>query len=116
MLNLDQFMNIRFLQKQGHSVREIARLTGHARNTVRKLLRAKRAPVPAPRGRASKLDPYKPYLTERWQAHGLSAVRAVAIRNDGLSSVAAEAGALAGDYSDSWRWSVCAWVETLASL
>jgi len=75
MLNLDQFMNIRFLQKQGHSVREIARLTGHSRNTVRKLLRAKRAPVPAPRVRASKLDPYKPYLTERWQTHGLSAVR-----------------------------------------
>jgi transposase len=75
MLNLDQFMNIRFLQKQGHSVREIARLTGHSRNTVRKLLRAKRAPAPAPRVRASKLDPYKPYLTERWQAHGLSAVR-----------------------------------------
>jgi transposase len=75
MLNLDQFMNIRFLQKQGHSVREIARMTGHARNTVRKLLRAKRAPAPAPRVRASKLDPYKPYLTERWQAHGLSAVR-----------------------------------------
>jgi transposase len=44
MLNLDQFMNIRFLQKQGHSVREIARMTGHSRNTVRKLLRAKRAP------------------------------------------------------------------------
>ena len=28
MLNLDQFMNIRFLHRQGHSVREIARLTG----------------------------------------------------------------------------------------
>jgi transposase len=75
MLNLDQFMNIRFLQKQGHSVREIARMTGHARNTVRKLLRARRAPTPAVRVRASKLDRYKPYLTERWQAHGLSAVR-----------------------------------------
>jgi len=75
MLNLDQFMNIRFLQKQGHSVREIARMTGHSRNTVRKLLRAKRAPVATARVRASKLDPYKPYLTERWQAHGLSAVR-----------------------------------------
>ncbi len=75
MLNLDQFMNIRFLHKQGHSVREIARLTGHSRNTVRKLLRTKRTPTPVPRGRISKLDPYKPYLTERWQAHGLSAVR-----------------------------------------
>lgn len=75
MLNLDQFMNIRFLQKQGHSVREIARLTGHSRNTVRKLLRAKRAPTPSPRVRPSKLDTYKPYLTERWTAHALSAVR-----------------------------------------
>ena len=75
MLNLDQFMNIRFLHRQGHSVREIARLTGHSRNTVRKLLRATRAPTPAPRVRPSLLDPYKPYLIERWKAHGLSAVR-----------------------------------------
>jgi transposase len=75
MLNLDQFMNIRFLHKQGHSVREIARLTGHSRNTVRKLLRAKRAPTPVSRTRVSKLNDYKAYLTERWQAHGLSAVR-----------------------------------------
>ncbi len=48
MLNLDQFMNIRFLQKQGHSARQIARLTGHSRNTVRKLLRAQTAPAPKP--------------------------------------------------------------------
>ncbi len=75
MLNLDQFMNIRFLHRQGHSVREIARLTGHSRNTVRKLLRTTRAPVPAPRVRSSALDPFKAYLTQRWQAHGLSAVR-----------------------------------------
>ncbi|HTO03558.1 MAG TPA: hypothetical protein VL069_07640 [Opitutus sp.] len=75
MLKLDQFMNIRFLHNQGHSVREIARLTGHARNTVRKLLRATLTPVPPSRARVSKLDAYKPYLTERWQAHGLSAVR-----------------------------------------
>jgi len=75
MLNLDQFMNIRFLQKQGHGVREIARLTGHARNTVRKLLRAKQPPTPSPRRRSSKLDPHKDYLAQRWQEHGLSAVR-----------------------------------------
>jgi hypothetical protein len=75
MLNLDQFMNIRFLHRQGHSVRAIARLTGHSRNTVRRLLRVTRAPIPAPRVRASMLDPYKPYLIERWKAHGLSAVR-----------------------------------------
>ena len=77
MLNLDQFMNIRFLQKQGHSVREIARLSGHSRNTVRKLLRATRAPIPKPQVRPSQLDIHKAYLTERWQAHQLSAVRLV---------------------------------------
>jgi transposase len=78
MLNLDQFMNIRFLQKQGHSVRQIARLTGHSRNTVRKLLRASTAPTPKPRERGSKLDDHRDYLTERWQAHRLSAVRLLA--------------------------------------
>lgn len=75
MLNFDQFMNVRFLKKQGHSVRAIARLTGHSRNTVRKLLRVTRTPTPKARMRESKLDAFKPYLTERWQAHGLSAVR-----------------------------------------
>lgn len=78
MLNLDQFMNIRFLQKQGHSVRQIARMTGHSRNTVRKLLRATTAPTPTLRERASKLDAHRDYLTERWQAHRLSAVRLLA--------------------------------------
>ncbi|MDO8587625.1 MAG: helix-turn-helix domain-containing protein [Armatimonadota bacterium] len=53
-------MNIRFLKKQGHSVREIARLTGHSRNTVRRLLRAKLAPIPPSRVRPSQLDAYKP--------------------------------------------------------
>jgi transposase len=75
MLNLDQFMDICFLRKQGHSIREIAQRTGHSRNTVRKLLRASSAPQPARRARASKLAPYHDYLRERWQAHGLSAVR-----------------------------------------
>ena len=75
MLNLDQFMNLGFLQKQGHSVPQIARMTGHSRNTVRKLLRAKTAPMPQPRSRGSKLDAHRDYLAERWQAHRLSAVR-----------------------------------------
>lgn len=75
MLNLDQFMNVRFLHRQGHSIREIVRITGHSRNTVRRLLRAARAPTPQPRGRPSRLDSFKPYLQERWQAYGLTAVR-----------------------------------------
>lgn len=75
MLTLDQFMDIRFLHRQGHSVREIARLTGHSRNTVRKMLRAVSSPRPTPRVRPSALDPFKDYLRQRWQEHGLSAVR-----------------------------------------
>ena len=77
MLNLDQFMNVRFLHRQGHSIREIVRLTGHSRNTVRRLLRATRPPTPMPRNRPSRLDPFKPYLLDRWQAYGLTAVRLI---------------------------------------
>lgn len=76
--NLDQFMNIRFLQKQGHPLRQITRMTGHSRNTVRKLLRTKTAPTPAPRVGGSQLDPHRDSSTERWQAHRLSAVRLLA--------------------------------------
>ncbi len=60
-------MEIRILARQGKSIREIARLTGPSRNTVRKYLRD---PDRAPRyrqrpARASKLDPYKAYLARR---------------------------------------------------
>jgi len=75
MLTLDQFMDIRFLCRQGHSIREIARLTGFSRNTVRKTLRATASPRPTPRQRQSRLDPYKEYIRQRWLEHALSAVR-----------------------------------------
>jgi hypothetical protein len=75
MLNLDQLMNIRFLQKQDHGVREITRFTAHPPNTVRKFLFAKRPPIAPPRHHTSKLGPLKNYLTERGQEHGLWAVR-----------------------------------------
>jgi len=58
-------MNIYDFKRQGKSVREIARATGHPRNTIRKYLRdgvrpgAKRQPQP------SMLDPFKPYPDEQ---------------------------------------------------
>jgi len=58
------------LKRQGLSVSAISSLTGYDRKTVRKYLSAE-APVPTygPRSpRASKLDPYKPYLEQRQQA------------------------------------------------
>lgn len=39
MLSRDQTMDILLLRKQGHSIGEIARQSGHSRNTVRRALR-----------------------------------------------------------------------------
>ena len=35
MLTLEAWMEIKVLHQQGHSIRAIAELTGHSRNTVR---------------------------------------------------------------------------------
>jgi transposase len=67
-------MDIHFLKRQGHSVRMIARLTGHSRNTVRAILKAGGLRTPQPRQRKTKLDAHLDYLRER-AATGLSAVR-----------------------------------------
>ena len=75
MLNLDQHMDIHLLHRQGHSIRAIARLSGHSRNTVRKVLKAKSAPVFRAPKRASKLDEHKDYLRERVSACNLSGHR-----------------------------------------
>lgn len=61
---------IQELKRQGLSVTAISTLTGYDRKTVRKYLAAT-APVPAygPRvARASKLDPFKPFIEARLQA------------------------------------------------
>jgi transposase len=68
-------MDIKLLLKQGLSQREIARRTGLSRNTVARL-----AAQPTPRlysrpAPGSILDPFKPYLRERFEAGPLSAVR-----------------------------------------
>jgi transposase len=74
MLTALQHMDIHFLKRQGHSVRQIARLTGHARNTVRAILKAEGLRPPQTRSRPTKLDEHHDYLRER-AATGLSAVR-----------------------------------------
>lgn len=68
-------MDIKSLHKEGHSIKAIARQTGRSRNTVRRVLRE-----PGPIGfhqpqRHSRLDAFKAYLRQRWEACGLSAVR-----------------------------------------
>src|SRR5687768_13694135 len=62
MLSLEEWMDIKNLERQGHSIRSIAQLSGHSRNTVRRLLR-QGAPQPFQNAaRTSKLDPYKEYV------------------------------------------------------
>jgi transposase len=66
------------LHRQGLSIQEIARRTGHDRKTVRKYLKAgMEPPVYGPRQpRPSILDPYKDYLRGRLEAYpGLTASR-----------------------------------------
>jgi transposase len=75
MLTMEEWMDVQMLARQGHSQRQIARLTGYSRNTVAKTL-AQPAPTPFQKPpRSSKLDPFKPYLDRRLGQSALSAVR-----------------------------------------
>lgn len=77
MLSMEEWMDIKDLQRQGHSVREIARITGRSRNTVRAALK-ERTPKSYERpARPTKLDPFKSYLSERYKECSLSAVRLI---------------------------------------
>jgi transposase len=68
-------MDIKQLQRDGHSVRAIARLTGHTRRTVKKALQQQRPePFAAPE-RRSCLDDFKVYIEDRHKKFDLSAVR-----------------------------------------
>jgi transposase len=77
MLKVEDVMDIHELHRAGYSVREISRQTGRSRNTVKRVLAGehslKRKAVEA----SSKLDAFKPYLKERYDAPGLSAVRLI---------------------------------------
>jgi transposase len=68
-------MDIRSLHKEGHSIKAIARMTGRSRNTVRRVLREAGFTGFHKPQRASCLDSYKPYLRDRYEECGLSAVR-----------------------------------------
>jgi transposase len=75
LLKLEEWMDIRTLRKEGHSIKAIARQTGRSRNTVRRVLReAGPATFNKPQ-RHSRLDAFKSYLRQRWEECGLSAVR-----------------------------------------
>lgn len=75
MLRVEQVMNIKELSKDGVPIRQIAEMTGHSRNTVRKVLRGEHELKYQGTARASKLDPFKEYVQKRYEETGLSAVR-----------------------------------------
>ena len=69
MIGKEESMEIRILSRQGKGIREIKRLTGHSRNTIRKFLRSPLEPKYKDRPkRPGKLDPFKKYLEERLKA------------------------------------------------
>ena len=76
MLNLDDFLTLKELHKQGLSNSEIARQTGYNRRTVSKYVKAKVPPVSKRRSvKASKLDAYKEYIIQRINSVPLTASR-----------------------------------------
>jgi transposase len=78
MIKVDQFMDVKLLKQQGHSIRDIARLTGLSRNTVRKVLRGQHDLKFHAPARNSCLEPFHDYLRQRYAEYRLSAVRLLA--------------------------------------
>ena len=75
MLKTEEWMDLKVLAAQSHSIRTIAQMTGLSRNTVRRALREH-----APQGfkspeRKSKVDEFRDYIRNRYQECALSAVR-----------------------------------------
>ncbi len=66
MVGAEAALEIRVLHRHGKSIREIARETGVARNTVRRYLRDEEAARYKPRPpRSTKLDPFKVQKSEQ---------------------------------------------------
>lgn len=78
MLDMEEWMNIKAMKREGHSIREISRRTGRSRNTVRKVLRHAAPEKKKRKKKGSILDEYKAYLKKRYLKTGLSAVRLLA--------------------------------------
>lgn len=65
MLTQEQAVEIKVLERQGRSIRQISKETGLSRNTVRKYLHTARATYGPREVRPCKLDPFKAHVLER---------------------------------------------------
>src|ERR1700746_3587298 len=81
MLKVEGRMELAVLRQHGASLRELARVTGHSRNTVRRYLRGgetaeRRKPTAK---RAEKLDDFKDYIVARMLAASPARIPAAAL-------------------------------------
>lgn len=77
MIKWEQWMEIKDLKNQGHSIRAIERMTGHSRKTIRKILKQSQPAAFFKPERGSKLDQFKEYAKKRYEECALSAVRLI---------------------------------------
>lgn len=68
MIRLEEWMEVQAMRQEGMSVSEIARQAGLDRKTVRKYLTQGPKGYGPRRARICKIDPYRGYLRERWEA------------------------------------------------
>lgn len=69
MLQMEIQVEVAVLHRQGKGIREIARLTGLSRNSVRRIVRGEAKRQYGPRNpRRTKLDPYRQYVSQRISA------------------------------------------------
>jgi transposase len=73
MLQVEERFMIKDLAKQGLSISEIARRTGHDRKTVRVVIRGPLVPEKKRKRKARKIDPFVDYLEERIERGVLNA-------------------------------------------
>jgi len=86
---MEEWMDLKVLAAQGHSIRAITEMTGLSRNTVRRALRRKGPEGYRKPARKSKLHEFKSYIEKRYQECALSALRLVEeIRAQGVRDAA----------------------------
>ncbi len=76
MLKMEEWLMLRDLYRQGLSISQIARQTGHDRKTVRTYVKSGELPVPKERAKkGSKLDAFKDYIVNKLKEGSFTASR-----------------------------------------